>query len=137
LGTCHLLIAQRSHLWFLHVSGSSEPRVGFLMFHMSVFYGHVSCCGWVTCHFFIGPCGVFLLVHVVVSYSTTRHGVVRPRVPFLFGRMAWRHPSTCRFLMAHVSCPGYFTCHALAPPRAAFLFDHVAYPGSTAWRTIN
>ena len=56
--------------------------------HVSFLWAHVSCCGWITCHFFIGPCGVFLLVHVVVSYSTTRHDTVRPCFTFLFGHMA-------------------------------------------------
>ena len=79
-GMCHLIIAQRGHLWFLHVLGSYWttchfpviPRVSFLL-------PHVSCCYWITCHFFIGPCVVFLLVHVSISYLTTRHYVVRPR----------------------------------------------------------
>jgi hypothetical protein len=131
-------------LYNVTISGSrtyqvlTRPRVGSLLFHMSVFLlAHVSCCGWITCHFFIGPCVVFLLVHMVVSYSSTWHGAILPRVVFLFGHVASRLSSTCRILIAHVSSPGYFTCHALVRPRVALLFDYVACPSSTAWSRIN
>jgi hypothetical protein len=95
-GMCHLLIAQRGHLWFLHVSGSSWTtcRVPIVP-HVSFLLAHVSCCGWIMCHFFIGPCVVFLLVHMAVSYSTTSHGPVYPYFIFLFGHVAWWLPSTC------------------------------------------
>ena len=36
-GTCHLLIAQHGHLWFLHVLGSYWTTCRALLFHMSVF----------------------------------------------------------------------------------------------------
>ena len=72
-GTCHLLIAQHGHIWFLHVSGSYWTTCRFpVVTQVSFLLAHVSCCRWITCHFFIGPCVVFLLVHMVVSYSTTR-----------------------------------------------------------------
>jgi hypothetical protein len=129
-GTCHLLIAQHGHLWFLHVSGSywTMCRVPVVP-HISFLWAHVSCCGWITCHFFIGPYGVFLLVYVVVSYSTTHHDTVRSRFAFLFGHVAWRHLSTCWIFnsphvmlwLFHVSCTSSSTCRALA----------------TAWSTIN
>jgi hypothetical protein len=137
-GTCHLLIAQRGYLWFLHLSGSYKTtyRVPVVP-HVSFLLAHVSCYGWITCHFFIGPCIIFLLVHVAVCYSTTSYGTDRPCFVFLFGNVAWRLPFTCQILIAHMSCPGYFTCHALVHPCVVFLFDHVACPGSTAWSTIN
>jgi hypothetical protein len=137
-GTCHLLITQRDHLWFLHVSTSYwttcrvpiVPRVSFLL-------AHVSGCGWIMCQFFIGPCVVFLLVHVVISYSTTSHGVARPHFVFLFGHVVSRPPSMCRISIAQMSCPCYSTCHALVRPRVVFLYDHMVCPGSTSWSTIN
>jgi hypothetical protein len=64
------------------------PRVGFLLFHMLVFYGH-------TCHVAIGSRVTSSLDHVVVSYLTTCHITVHPRFAFLFGHLAWWHPSTC------------------------------------------
>jgi hypothetical protein len=116
---CHLLIVQRGHIWFLHVSGSywtmgQVPVVS----HVSFLWAHMSCCDWITCHFFIGPCGVFLLVHVAVSYSTTCHITVRPCFAFLFGHLAWWRPSTCWIFnsphvvlwLFHVSCTGSSTC---------------------------
>ena len=86
---------------------------------------HMSCCGWVTCHFFIGPCVVFLLVHVAVLYLT-RVTVLSIHVSF-FDSATWLDGFLPRvgFLLAHVSCHGYFTCHALVHPRLAFLFDHM------------
>jgi hypothetical protein len=64
-GTCHLLIAQRGHLGSCMFQVLTRPRVGTLLFHMLVFYWHTCrVCGWVTCHFLIGPNVVFLLVHV-------------------------------------------------------------------------
>ena len=92
---------------------------------------------WIMCHFFIGPCGIFLLVLVVVSYSTKRHGTVRPH--FAFYSAMWLDDILPRvgFLIAHVSCSCYFTYHALVSPRVVFLFDHVVCSGSTAWSTIN
>ena len=69
LGTCHLLIAQCGHIWFLHVSGSfwttcRDPVVP----HVSFLLAHESCCRWITCRFFIGPRVVLLLVHAFVSF---------------------------------------------------------------------
>ena len=45
-GTCHLLIAQRGHLWFLHVLGSywTTCRVPIIP-HVSFLWAHVSCYG--------------------------------------------------------------------------------------------
>ena len=88
-GTCHLLIAQRGHLWFLHVLGSYWTMCHVpVVPHVSFLWAHLSCCGWITCHIFIGPCGIFLLVHMAVSYSTTCHGTVRPHFVFLFSHVA-------------------------------------------------
>ena len=124
------------HLWFLHVSGSywTTGRVPVVP-HVSFLWAHVSCCGWITCHFFIGSCGIFLLVHVVVSYSTTRHGTVRPRFTFLFGHVAWRYPSTCRIFnspcvvlwLFHVSCTGSTRCRIFIWSRGLFWFYRVEY----------
>ena len=133
------------------------PRVGSLLFHMSVFYWH-TCHGWITCHFFIGPCFVFLLVHVALfdhesqRYLSTFYIFIQPRgfttsfhvsyfnsprvVSWLF-HMLYTGSSMCRILIAHVSCPGYFTCHALVHPHVTFFFDQVACPGSTSCSTIN
>jgi hypothetical protein len=64
-GTCHLLIAQRGYLWFLHILGSYWttcrdpviPHVSFLLAHMLCLrLGHVSLLHWTKC--------LFLLVHV-------------------------------------------------------------------------
>ena len=98
-GTCHLLIAQHGHLWFLHVSGSfwttcRDPVVP----HVSFLLAHVLCYSWVTCHFFIGPSVVFFIgprgmttiPHMSFFYSTTCLDAICPRVSILFG---------------HVSCP--------------------------------
>ena len=83
-GMCHLLIAQRGYLWFLHVSGSywTTCRVPIIP-HVSFLLAGVSCCRWITCHFFIGPCVILLLVHMSISYLTTCHDVVRPCVVFI------------------------------------------------------
>jgi hypothetical protein len=120
----------------LHVSDSywticRDPVVT----HVNFLWAHVSCCGWITCHFFIGRCGVFLLVPFFIQ----------PRVTALFVHVSHFYSATwlddvlprVGFLIAHVSCSGYFTCHALVPPYVAFLFNHMACSGSTAWSTIN
>ena len=61
-GTCHLLIAQHGHLWFLHVLGSYWTTCRDLVIpHVSFLLARGSCCGWVMCHFFIGPSVIFLL----------------------------------------------------------------------------
>ena len=71
-GTCHLLMAQRGHIWFLHVSGSYGttcrvpfvPHVSFLWPHMSVLrLDHVSLLYWTMWRIFIGPRGRFLFDH--------------------------------------------------------------------------
>jgi hypothetical protein len=62
----------------------------------------------------------FLLVHILVSYSTTRHHVVRPHFIF-FDLTTWLDDFLPRLgcLVAHV-CPGYFMCHALVHPFVIF-----------------
>ena len=136
LGTCHLLIAQRGHLWFLHVSGFYWTTCRFpVVPHVIFLLAHVSCCRCITCHFFIGPCVVFLLVHVSVSYLTTRHYVVRPRVVFLYVHVAWWFPSMCRIFNGPHVVPWPIHVHALVGPCVVFLFDHMACPSSTACRT--
>jgi hypothetical protein len=96
-----------------HMFFAIGPRVVFSL-------DHVSC---------------FLLVHMSISYSTTRHNVVRPR--FVFNLATWLDGFLVRvgFLIAHVSYPGYLTCHALIRPCVIFLFDHVACACSTMCRT--
>jgi len=61
--------------------------------HVSFLWTHVS--GWIICQFFVRLCDTFLLFHVAISYSTTRHGDVRPCFEFLFDHVALQHPSTC------------------------------------------
>jgi hypothetical protein len=128
-GTCHLLIAQCGHLWFLHVSGSYRTtyRVPVVPY-VSFLFVHVSCYSWITCHFFNGPCIVFLLVHVAVSYSTTSHGADRPHFVFLFDNVAWRLPSTCRILIA--------TCRVLAISHVMHWFVHVSYFYLIIWPVL-
>ena len=137
-GTCHLLIAQHGHLWFLQVSCSYWTTCWVpIVPHVSFLWAHVSCCGWIMCHFFIGPCGVFLLVHVAISYSTTCHDTVRPCFAFLFGHVAWRHPSMCRIFSSPSVVLWLFLVSFTGSSMCRFLFDHVAYSGSTIWSTIN
>ena len=111
LGMWHLLIAQRSHIWFLHVLGyywttCRDPIVP----HVSFLLAHVSCCGWVTCHFFIGPSVIFLLVHVAWPQYPACLSFTRPRVSMLY---------VC------VSLFYWTTCHALSYPCVFFRFDHM------------
>ena len=69
-GTCHLVIRQRGHLWFLHVSGSYwttcrvtvVSHVSFLLAHVS-WLDHVSLLHWTMFRIFIGPRGRFLFDH--------------------------------------------------------------------------
>ena len=85
LGTCHLLIAQRGHLWFLHVLG---------------FY-------WTTCHFHVVPHVSFststrvvlLLDPVSLLHWTTCHIFIDPRVHFLFDHVSLCCPSTCHIFI--------------------------------------
>jgi hypothetical protein len=129
LGTCQRLIAQRGHLWFLHVSGSYWTTCQVpVVPHVSFLLAHVSYYSWITCHFFIGPCVVFLLVHVAVSYLTMCHGAIRPRFVFLFGHVASRLSFMCRILIAHVSSPDYCACHAW--------FIHVSYFYLIMWLVL-
>jgi hypothetical protein len=94
-----------------HKSGPVVPYVIFLLAHMS-------CCGWITCHFFIGPsvvfligpCGVTTIPHVSFFYSTTCLNAVRPRVSILLG---------------HMSRPGLPTFIALIQPRGRIDLYHV------------
>jgi hypothetical protein len=110
LGTCHLLIAQCGHLWFLHVSGSYWTTCQVhVVPHVSFLLAHVSCYGWITCHFFIGLCFVFLLVHVAISYSTTCHDAVLPSFVFLFSHVASQLPSTCWVLA--IACVMHWFVH--------------------------
>jgi hypothetical protein len=133
-GTCHRLIAQRGHLWFLHISGS----FGFLLLHMLVFYGH-------TCRVAVGSRITSSLDHVAYFYWSMWPFLIRPRVTTLFVHVLNFYLATwlddilpcVRFLIDRVSCSGYFTGHALVPPHVVFLFDHVACSGSTTWSTIN
>jgi hypothetical protein len=125
-GTCHLLIAQRGHFWFLHVSDSYWTTCWVpVVPHVSFLLAHVSCCGWITCHFFIGPCVIFLLVHVTISYSTKSHGTVHPCFVFLFGHMASRLPSMCRILIAHVSCLAISVSCTSSSMCRIFIWSHV------------
>jgi hypothetical protein len=144
----HVTCYSRLHWrWFGHVSPSycttwpSLVLAHFRFFwvpvvtYVSFLWAHVSCCGWITYHFFIGPCCVFLLVHVAISYSTTRHDTVRPCFEFLFGHVAWRHPSMrqifnrpCVVLwLFHGSCTGSSTCRIFIWSCGLFWFYYVEY----------
>ena len=86
-GMCLLCIAQHDHLWFLHVLGSYWTMCWVpIVSHVSFLLPHMSCCGWIMCHFFIGPCVIFywstwlfligprvtaLSIHISYFYSTT------------------------------------------------------------------
>ena len=87
-GTCHLLIAQRGHLWFLHVSGSywttcrvhAIPLVSFFMgTRVMLRLDHVSLIHWTMCHIFIGPHGRFLFDHVPWRCPSMFHIFIHPR----------------------------------------------------------
>jgi hypothetical protein len=116
----------------------NRPRVGPLLFHMSVLY-------WHTCRVAVGSHVISSLDYVLYFYWSTLPFLIRPCVTVLsvhvsfFDLVMWLAGFLPRvgFLLAHVSCHGYFTCHALVRPRVAFLFDHVVCPGSTMCPTIN
>ena len=99
-------------------------------------YSHWRCCRIFigdTCHFFIGPCVVFLLVHMAVLYSTTCNSAVSPCFIFLFGHVAWRLPSTWWIFITprvmpwlfHVSCTGSSTFCIFIWSRGLPRFYHV------------
>jgi hypothetical protein len=93
--TCHLLIAQRGHLWFLHVSGLLD---------------HVSgpCCS--TCQFSTGTRVMLPLDHMSLIYWTMCRIFICPRVCFLFD-----HASRC--------CPSM--CHIFIHPCGLIILFHV------------
>ena len=138
LGTCHLLIAQRGDLWFLHVSGSYWTMCRVPVVPHINFY-------WHTCHVAVGSRVTSSLDHVSYFYWSTWPFLIQPHVMVLFVHVLFFYSATwldgflprVGFLLAHVSCHGYFTCHALVRPCVAFLFDHMAYSGSTTCTTIN
>jgi hypothetical protein len=111
----------------------NEPRVGPVVLHVCFLFAHVSCCGWVTCHFFIGPCVVFLLVHMAISYLTTCHGAICLCFIFWFSHVAWWLPSMCQIFVSprvvpklfHVSCTSSSTCHIFIWSRGLPRFYHV------------
>ena len=102
---CHILITQRGHLWFLHILDLKGPRVVFLLFHMSVFYGH-------TCRVAVGSRVTSSLDHVAYFYWSTWWFLVWPRITALFVHIShfysamWLDDILPRvgFLIAHVSC---------------------------------
>jgi len=111
LGTCHIFIAQRGHLWFLHVSGSYWSRCrGPVVPYVRFLLVHASYCGWVTCYFFIGPSVVFLLVHVAWPQYPACLSFTRPRVSMVY---------------VHVSVFYWATCRALSYPHFFFWFDNM------------
>jgi hypothetical protein len=95
-GMCHLLTAQRGHLWFLHVSGSYyhmlRPCCSTNQFSIGTCVvlrlGHVSLLHWTMCHIFIGPRGMTTIPRMSFFYSTTCLNVVRPHVSILLGHMS-------------------------------------------------
>ena len=106
--TCYSWLHWR---WFGYVSPSYctkwpslvLARFSFLLDHVSGPYcstvsfplAHVSCCGWVMCHFFIGPCVVFLLV------TWRDHNT--PRVFLLLDHVSRCYTSACQyFIQPHV-----------------------------------
>ena len=100
---------------FLVLNG---PRVGSLLFLMSVFYCHTCCVAngsrvtssldYVS--YFYWSHGRFLFDHVSRCYPSMFH--------FLSGHVAWWLPSTCQIFISprvvpwlfHVSCTGSSTC---------------------------
>ena len=101
-GTCHLLIAQRGHLWFLHVSDFYWTMCRFpVVPHVSFLLAHVSCCHWITCHFFIGPHVVFLLFHRSVFYQHMCHVAVGSHVTSSLDHVLFFIGPRLRFLFDH------------------------------------
>jgi hypothetical protein len=110
----------------------TRPSVGTLLFHMSVF------CGWVMCHFFIGPSVIFFIgphgvtkiLRVSFFYSTTCLDVVRPFVSILLGHVS--SPELPRFLFLIQPCGRictiYFVCIGL---RVVSWLLHVSFTGSS------
>jgi hypothetical protein len=110
------------------------PRVGSLLFHVSVSY-------WHTFHVAVSPRVYSSLDHVL--------SFICPRGRFLFDHMSSTHVSFLNSAMwldhfhprvglleAHVSCPRYFTCNALVRPCDELLFDHVGSPGSSTCNAL-
>ena len=144
-GTCHLLIAQRDHLWFLHVSGSYWTTCrDHVVPHVSFLLAYVSCCCWIKCHFFIGPSVVFLLVHVAWPQYPACLSFTRPRVSMLYIHVSVFYWATCRALSSphffvsfdHVVrwiCTTYFICIS---PRALSWLLHVSFIGSSTCQIL-
>jgi hypothetical protein len=111
LSTC-IYYSQLHWRWFEYVSPCywiMWPSLVFARFRFLIDHLSGPCCftylfsigtrvvsGWVMCHFFIGLCVVFLLVHLLVLYSTTCHGVVRPCFVFFI----WPRGLTASFHMS-------------------------------------
>jgi hypothetical protein len=148
--TCQLLLGQYGPLLFLHISGSYwiTCRV-----HLSCFLlAHVSCWRWSTCHFLIGLCTVYLLVHVVwpqyptcLFYLTTCHNVVHLCVSFLVDHVSCPNLSTCLFFIRprdrmdlyHILDLDWPTCRVLALTHVIYLFARVSNFYLTAWSVLD
>ena len=129
------LVLARFRILMDHMSAPIVSHVSFLL-------AHVSCCGWVTCHFFIGPCVVFFIGPrgmttipcVSFFYTTTCLDAVYPRVSILLGHMS--HPKLPTFLfliwprgrmdLYHVFCLYWPTCPVVAVTRVIHWFVHVS-----------
>jgi hypothetical protein len=124
------------------------------LFHLSGFYWHTCRVVVGACHFLIGPCVVFLLVHVAIITHTCPLFFTRPCVTMLYVLVSIFQWTTCRalnypciffysttwqdgfvprlgFELAHMSYLGSYTCHSLVCPHVKLLFNDVACAGST------
>jgi hypothetical protein len=112
--TCQLLLGQYGPLILAYfrflLDHMSCPLVMFLL-------AHVSCCCWSTCHFLIGLCTVYLLVHVVWPQY--------PTCLFLLDHVSQCCTSVCQFLVDHVSCPNLPTCLFFIRPRDRMDLYHI------------
>ena len=102
LGTCHLLIVEHGHLWFLldHILGPCCSTCQFYIATRVVLWlGHVSLLHWTKCRIFIGPRGVTTIPHVSFFYSTTCLDVVCLRVSILLGHVSRPELPTFLFLI--------------------------------------
>ena len=95
-GTCHLLIAQHGHLCSCTYLVLTGPRIGSLLFHMSVFY-------WHTCHVAVGSRVTSSLDHVSYFYWSTLHYHNTPRVFLLLDHVSRCYMFVCQyFIGSHV-----------------------------------
>jgi hypothetical protein len=111
------------------------------------------------CHFFIGPCITFLLVHMARPQYPACLSFTRPRVTMMYVHMSAFYWATCHalsypcaffypttwqdgfvphiwFVLAHVSYPDTYMCHSLVCPRVKLLFNDMGCVESTTCTPI-